>query len=187
MHWPELKLPPINLWNFKMIDTSEIIDTMPPYKEYIPIRYTLTDHANALKESIGFDCTPTYATKGSAALDVRACIDKEIVIFAGEQELIPLGFKTSIPEGAVGLLLPRSGLGFKGLILGNGTGVIDSDYREEWKAIIWNRTGEDNICIKPGDRIAQVIFTNAFRVTLIESEELDSTDRKGGFGHTGER
>lgn len=101
---------------------------------------------------------------------------------------IPLGFCTSMPEGWVGLVFPRSGISMKkGLRLANGVGVIDSDYRGEWKILLYNDTSVTQI-IEHHERIAQVVFTKFKDVVFYPVTELDSTERgDGGFGSTGEK
>ena len=87
------------------------------------------------------DHIPTYASEGSAGLDLRACIDDPVVINPGKTELIPTGISIFIKDpGYAGLILPRSGLGHKhGIVLGNLVGLIDSDYQGELFISTWNR------------------------------------------------
>lgn len=132
---------------------------------------------------------PTYATPGAAAIDLHACLDDTVRVREGHASvLIPTGFTIEIPEGWAGLIFPRSGLGHKnGLVLGNGTGVIDSDYRGEIFVSVVKRphSGLD-VAINHGDRIAQMIFVPAPRVELVGSYIVSETERgAGGFGHTG--
>ena len=102
---------------------------------------------------------PHYATQGSAGLDMRACIDEPVTVEPGATELIPTGLAIHIGDpGLAAVLLPRSGLGHKhGLVLGNLTGLIDSDYQGQVYISCWNR-GSRGYEIKPGERIAQMVF-----------------------------
>ncbi len=132
---------------------------------------------------------PKYATGGSAALDLCAALDEgeKIVLAPGERRLIPTGIALE-PESndVVAVIAARSGLGTKkGICLSNGIGVIDSDYRGEVCVGLFN-TGKEDFTIERGDRIAQMMFLPVFAANLIESEELDFTERgAGGFGSTG--
>lgn len=128
---------------------------------------------------------PKYAKPGDAGLDLMAAIDKPIALYPGEQHRIGTGICAEIPEHHVGLLFPRSGLGSRGLVLGNTVGVIDSSYRGEIIAVCRN-TGNDKIEICPGDRFVQLIVMPFCRVAIDVVEELSETDRgAGGFGHSG--
>lgn len=131
-----------------------------------------------------------YATNGSAGLDCLACIPRAFCLYPGESRLIPLGFALHIGHaGIAALLLPRSGLGAKGLILGNAVGLIDSDYQGEVKANLWNRNAEEGseLWIKPYDRIAQLIFVPVLRPQLdaVAHFSESSVRGEGGFGSTG--
>lgn len=129
---------------------------------------------------------PNYKTKGASGIDLFANIDKEIVLKPMERMLIPTGIYLSIPEGYEGQIRARSGLALKyGIGLVNGIGTVDSDYRGEIKVILIN-FGNKEFIIKPGDRIAQLIFIKYEKVEFKEVEVLDDTERgSGGFGHTG--
>jgi dUTP pyrophosphatase len=133
---------------------------------------------------------PTYSTSGSAALDLRACLDQPQTVFPGETALIPSGIAISIHDpGLVALLVPRSGLGIKhGIILANTIGVIDSDYQGEIGIGIINR-GAVSYTIEPGERICQMMFVPLTQVALeLVAEFSKETDRgTGGFGSTGSR
>ena len=94
------------------------------------------------------------ATKGAGAFDVRACIDAPITLLAGEVVKVPLGFIAEVEEGHLLLLLPRSGLGSAGIVLANGTGVIDSDYRGVVQAMLLNRDIFSPFTVEPTVRIA---------------------------------
>jgi dUTP pyrophosphatase len=131
---------------------------------------------------------PTYATGGSAALDLRACLGQPQTVQPGETVLIPSGIAISIHDpGLVALIVPRSGLGIKhGIILANTVGVIDSDYQGEIGIGIVNR-GAAPYTIEPGERICQMMFVPVTQVALeIVDEFSRATDRgAGGFGSTG--
>ncbi|NOZ52188.1 MAG: dUTP diphosphatase [Gammaproteobacteria bacterium] len=130
---------------------------------------------------------PAYATSGSAGMDLRACIDKAIELSSGQTELIPTGIAIHINDpGLAAVLLPRSGLGHKhGIVLGNLTGLIDSDYQGQLFVSCWNR-GSKNFTINPGERIAQMVLVPVLQVEFdIVSEFTDSHRGAGGFGHTG--
>ena len=130
---------------------------------------------------------PHYATDGSAGLDMRACIDDAMTIEPGQTELIPTGLAIHIGDpGLAAVLLPRSGLGHKhGLVLGNLTGLIDSDYQGQVFISCWNR-GSNAYTIDPGERIAQMVFVPVEQVGFDVVEEFTESDRgDGGFGHSG--
>ncbi len=130
---------------------------------------------------------PLYATEGSAAVDLRAAIEEEIVIKPGERALIPTGIAIS-PEtrDVVAVVAGRSGLGIKsGITLSNSIGVIDSDYRGEISVGLINH-GDSPFAVHRGDRIAQMMFLPVCHANFITCDELDETERgAGGFGHTG--
>jgi dUTP pyrophosphatase len=129
---------------------------------------------------------PSYSTTGSAGLDVRAAVEDEIKIEKGKIALVPTGFSVEIPDGFEIQVRPRSGLALKhGIGLLNSPGTIDSDYRGEVKIILIN-LGEEDYFIKRGERIAQLVISKVYKAQLIESDELQVTERNdGGFGHTG--
>jgi dUTP pyrophosphatase len=129
---------------------------------------------------------PNYATDGSSGMDIRAAIEYEIVLPAGDFGLIPTNLSVEIPEGYEIQIRPRSGLAAKhGIGVLNTPGTIDSDYRGELKIILFNFSKEDFI-IKRGDRIAQMVVAEVIKAGLIEASELNSSERgEGGFGHTG--
>jgi dUTP pyrophosphatase len=132
---------------------------------------------------------PTYATPGSAGLDIRACIDSPITLKPGETTLIPSGMAIHIgnPQYAA-LLLPRSGLGHKhGIVLGNLVGLIDSDYQGQIFVSTWNR-GNAEFTIQPMERIAQLIIVPIAQVTFNIVSAFDVSSRgEGGFGSTGKK
>ena len=130
---------------------------------------------------------PHYVTDGSAGLDMRACIDEPLTIAPGETELIPTGLAIHVRDpGLAALLLPRSGLGHKhGLVLGNLTGLIDSDYQGQVFISCWNRSSK-SYEISPGERIAQMVFVCVEQVQFNVVDEFEDSGRgEGGFGHSG--
>ena len=130
---------------------------------------------------------PEYATDGSAGLDLRACIDDEIGLQPGQTELIPTGVAIHIADPCLAaLILPRSGLGHKhGIVLGNLVGLIDSDYQGQLFISTWNR-GNKEFLIKPGERLAQLVFVPVVQAAFELVEEFDESNRgAGGFGHSG--
>ena len=130
---------------------------------------------------------PHYATDGSAGLDMRACIDAEVLVGPGDTVLIPTGLAIHIGDSRLAaVLLPRSGLGHKhGLVLGNLTGLIDSDYQGQIFISCWNR-GRDAYTVQPGERIAQMVFVPVEQVKFNVVEDFDLSKRgDGGFGHSG--
>ena len=132
---------------------------------------------------------PYYATGGSAGLDMFACVQEPILLWAGETTLIPLGIAIHINNpGLAGVLLPRSGLGHKhGIVLGNSAGLIDSDYQGQLMASVWNR-GHECYEIKPMDRIAQLVFIPVRKAIFKLVDDFAPTLRgNGGFGSTGSK
>lgn len=130
---------------------------------------------------------PSYATTGSAGLDLRACISEPLTLEAGETKLIGTGLAIYIQDAAyAGLVLPRSGLGHKhGIVLGNLFGLIDSDYQGELMLSCWNR-GHAPFTIQVGERLAQYILVPVIQADLTLVDEFVATDRGvGGFGHSG--
>ena len=130
---------------------------------------------------------PSYATTGSAGLDLRACISEPLTIEAGETKLIGTGLALYIQDSAyAGLVLPRSGLGHKhGIVLGNLVGLIDSDYQGELMLSCWNR-GQQPFTIQVGERLAQYVLVPVIQADLTVVDEFVATERgAGGFGHSG--
>jgi len=130
---------------------------------------------------------PDYATSGSAGLDLRACLDDNIIIAPGETVLIPTGLAIHIDDPSLAsVLLPRSGLGHKhGIVLGNLVGLIDSDYQGQVFVSCWNRS-QTPFEIVVGERIAQMVFVPVVQVGFEQVDEFTSSERgTGGFGHTG--
>jgi dUTP pyrophosphatase len=134
---------------------------------------------------------PTYHSPGACAVDLRAVIDTEVEIVPSQTILVPTGLAMHLGSGShrmAGLILPRSGLGHKhGIILGNGVGLIDSDYQGEIMVSLFNR-GSVTYCIEPMERVAQMVFVDVEKPILEQVKEFDLTERgEGGFGHTGRR
>ena len=132
---------------------------------------------------------PVYATEASAGLDLRAALDAPLALAPGDTALVPSGLALHIADPTLcAVLLPRSGLGHKhGIVLGNGTGLIDADYQGPLMISTWNR-GSEAYTVAPGDRIAQLVLLPIVRAKLqvVDSFE-DSARGEGGFGHTGVR
>lgn len=130
---------------------------------------------------------PSYATQGSAGLDLRACLDAPLAVAPGQTILVGAGLAMHIADpGLAATILPRSGLGHKhGIVLGNLVGLIDSDYQGELKVSVWNR-GEHTYTIEPGERIAQLVVVPVVQVDFNIVASFDDSDRgAGGFGHSG--
>lgn len=130
---------------------------------------------------------PAYATRGSAGLDLRACLDRPLVLQPGQTELIPAGMAIHLADpGLAAIILPRSGLGHKhGIVLGNLVGLIDSDYQGQLFVSTWNR-GTQAFTIEPMERIAQLVVVPVVQVALNVVEDFRvSTRGAGGFGSTG--
>ena len=132
---------------------------------------------------------PEYATAASAGLDLRAALDAPLTLAPGDVALVPSGLAIHLGDpGLCAVILPRSGLGHKhGIVLGNGTGLIDADYQGPLQISVWNR-GREAFTMQPGDRIAQLVVLPIVRATLRVVDEFESSERgSGGFGHTGVR
>jgi dUTP pyrophosphatase len=130
---------------------------------------------------------PTYATAGSAGLDLRALLDAPLTLAPGATTLIPTGLAIHIDDpGHAAIILPRSGLGHKhGIVLGNLVGLIDSDYQGQLMVSCWNR-GQAAFTIEPGERIAQLVVVPVAQVQLKVVEDFAASERgAGGFGHSG--
>ncbi|AWN72515.1 dUTP diphosphatase [Legionella anisa] len=130
---------------------------------------------------------PTYATHGSAGLDLRVCINESIQIAPQETVLLPTGLSIYIADPKLAaVILPRSGLGHKnGIVLGNLVGLIDSDYQGELKISCWNR-GIEHFTVNPGERIAQLVFVPVVQAAFEIVEAFTETSRgEGGFGSSG--
>ena len=132
---------------------------------------------------------PAYATAGSAGLDLRACLTEPLTVHPGETHLIPTGLAMHIAgPGLAAMVLPRSGLGHKhGIVLGNGTGLIDADYQGPLMISLWNRSNT-GFTLAPGDRVAPLVLLPVVRATLQVVDTFEESARgEGGFGHTGVR
>ena len=132
---------------------------------------------------------PEYATAASAGLDLRAALDVALTLQPGDTALVPSGLAIHLGDpGLCAVILPRSGLGHKhGIVLGNGTGLIDADYQGPLQVSVWNR-GREAFTMQPGDRIAQLVVLPIVRATLQLVDEFEASARGGGgFGHTGVR
>ena len=130
---------------------------------------------------------PTYATPGSAGLDLRACIENSMMLQPGETKLISSGISIYIENpNYCAMLLPRSGLGHKsGIVLGNLVGLIDSDYQGPIQMSIWNR-GTEPFTINPLDRLAQMVIVPVIQPEFkLVNEYIESERGEGGFGSTG--
>ena len=133
------------------------------------------------------DSPPHYATAGSAGLDLRACLEAPLTICPGETHLIPTGLAIHLADpGLAAMVLPRSGLGHKhGIVLGNLTGLIDSDYQGEIMVSTWNR-GNQSFVLNPLDRLAQLVVVPVVQVTFHVVETFEASARGAdGFGSTG--
>lgn len=128
---------------------------------------------------------PSYATAGSAGMDIALC-GEPVTIHPGERKLLPTGLALAIPQGYEAQIRPRSGLALKhGIILPNSPGTIDSDYRGELKIIVAN-IGDEPVTFHSGERIAQMIISKVERAEPVWSEDLPPSERgEGGFGSTG--
>jgi len=135
------------------------------------------------------DQLPSYATPGSAGLDLRACIEAPLTIEPGSTHLIPTGLAVHIADpGYAAMILPRSGLGHKhGIVLGNLVGLIDSDYQGELMVSTWNR-GATAFVLNPMDRLAQLVIVPVLQVGFRVVDSFEESDRgAGGFGSTGKK
>ncbi|MCL2413124.1 MAG: dUTP diphosphatase [Bacteroidales bacterium] len=129
---------------------------------------------------------PTYETKSSAGMDLRANLNEDIVLKPLERALIPTGLRLELPIGYEAQIRPRSGLAAKhGITVLNSPGTIDADYRGEIKVVLINLSDE-NFTIKHGERMAQMVIAKHETVVFCEVSEVSQTERgEGGFGHTG--
>ncbi len=130
---------------------------------------------------------PHYASPGAAGLDLRACVDRELVLAPGESQLVSSGIAIHIGDpGYAAVVLPRSGLGAKnGIVLGNLVGLIDSDYQGPLMVSLWNR-GKAVFTVKPLERVAQLVIVPVQQVEFQVVEEFAASSRgAGGFGSTG--
>ena len=128
---------------------------------------------------------PKYATKGSAGLDLRACYNGSI--YPGETMPFSMGYRIYIKDPTIcGLIVPRSGLGVKGILLANVVGLIDSDYQGELIVHLKNH-GEEKFIVTEGDRIAQLVLMPVFdaQFTIVNDFSVKTERGEGGFGSTG--
>jgi dUTP pyrophosphatase len=130
---------------------------------------------------------PSYATPGSAGLDLRACLDVALVLEPGQSALIPTGLSIHIGDpGLAAMILPRSGLGHKhGIVLGNLVGLIDSDYQGPLMVSVWNRS-QQVFTVQPLERIAQMVIVPVVQAAFRRVDDFEASERgAGGFGSTG--
>ncbi len=129
---------------------------------------------------------PSYATPGSAGVDLHADLDGPVRLGPLERKLIPTGLYMALPQGTEAQIRPRSGLALKqGITVLNTPGTIDADYRGEVKVLLINLSAKE-VIVNDGDRIAQMVTARCEQVTFKETETLDDTERgQGGFGSTG--
>ena len=132
---------------------------------------------------------PAYATAASAGMDLRAAVEAPLTLAPGDTALVPSGISIHLADPHLcAVILPRSGLGHRhGIVLGNGTGLIDADYQGPLLISVWNRS-QEAFTLQPGDRIAQLVVLPITRVSLqVVDTFADSARGEGGFGHTGVR
>ncbi|MBV8854464.1 MAG: dUTP diphosphatase [Sinobacteraceae bacterium] len=130
---------------------------------------------------------PSYATAGSAGMDLRACLDAPLTLAGGQAQLIPTGLAIHLADASLAaMVLPRSGLGHKhGVVLGNLVGLIDSDYQGQLLVSCWNRSAQEFV-VQPGERIAQLVVVPVIQVELQVVESFTGSARgAGGFGSSG--
>ena len=129
---------------------------------------------------------PSYATEGSAGVDLKANIDDPITLTPLQRVVVPTGLRIALPKGTEAQVRPRSGLAAKhGITVLNTPGTIDADYRGEVGVILINLSDKDFV-INPGERVAQMVLARYERFECEEVEQLDSTSRgEGGLGSTG--
>lgn len=131
---------------------------------------------------------PSYATSGSAGMDLRAFISEDIILKPLERVLVKTGIFLELPLGFEAQIRPRSGLAFKhGVTVLNSPGTIDADYRGEIGIVLVNLSNQ-NFTITDGERICQMVIAKHEIVTFVEVTELQDSERgTGGFGHTGKK
>ena len=133
------------------------------------------------------DQLPTYATPGSAGLDLRACIEQPLELAANDWKLVPTGIAIWLKDpNYAALILPRSGLGHKhGIVLGNLVGLIDSDYQGQLMVSCWNRS-DTPFTLQPMERLAQLVIVPVAQAQFNVVGEFPATQRgEGGYGSTG--
>ena len=130
---------------------------------------------------------PCYMTPDSAGMDIYADLAEDLTIPPLGRVLIPTGFAVALPQGYEAQVRPRSGLALRsGLTILHAPGTIDADYRDEVKILMIN-LGDQSVTIRRGDRIAQLVVAPVTRVQWQEVDQLEATERAGGFGHTDEK
>lgn len=130
---------------------------------------------------------PSYATSGSAGLDLRACLNEPLLLQPGQAQLIPTGIAIHIGDPSLAaMILPRSGLGHQhGIVLGNLVGLIDSDYQGPLMVSCWNR-GSNVFTVQPMERIAQLVIVPIVQANFRRVDDFTASQRgDGGFGSTG--
>lgn len=129
---------------------------------------------------------PERATPGSAGYDLSACVEEPVELLPGESAVLPTGLAAQIPSGLAGFVFTRSGLGIRhGIVVTNGVGVIDSDYRGEIRVGLTNLS-KTPYTVQPGERVAQMILMPYLALPVEEADALGETARgEGGFGSTG--
>ena len=149
--------------------------------ERVSVRFRMADAFSDL-------APPVYASDGAAGADLRAALERPLVIEPGTRALVPTGLVLEIPRGFEGQVRARSGLALKtGLALANGVGTIDADYRGEVGVLVVN-LGAEPVTLTRGDRIAQLVIAPVARAIFEGAADLVDTARgAGGFGSTGER
>lgn len=146
----------------------------------------MQDKVLKLKRMDGDAVLPCRETPGSAGYDLRAHVKAPLAVGPGEWAMVPTGLMAEIPEGLAGMVFSRSGLGTRhGMVVAQGVGVIDSDYRGEIKVPLRNM-GKEPYEVQPGERIAQLVLLPVALLPVAEVGELTETRRgSGGFGSTG--
>ena len=133
---------------------------------------------------------PSYATPGSAGLDLRACLDAPLTLGPNAWQLVPTGMAIHLKDpGYAAMLLPRSGLGHKhGIVLGKLVGLIDSDYQGQLMVSAWNRS-DVSFTIEPMERIAQMVIVPVLQATFNVVHEFAAPSERGegGYGSTGQK
>ena len=134
------------------------------------------------------DQLPTYATPGSAGLDLRACLDEPLLLAPNAWQLVPTGLAIHVKDpGYAALILPRSGLGHKhGIVLGNLVGLIDSDYQGQLMVSAWNRS-DVAYTLQPMERLAQLVIVPVVQAQFRVVDDFDHATERGvgGYGSTG--
>src|SRR5574343_504734 len=130
------------------------------------------------------DQLPTYATPGSAGLDLRACLSEPLTLQPNAWQLVPTGLAMHLKDpGYAALILPRSGLGHKhGIVLGNLVGLIDSDYQGQLMVSCWNRSPVE-FTLQPLERLAQLVIVPVVQASFRVVEDFDHTTERGAGGY----